>query len=185
MDDPIIGYVRISDNLLMRPQGTIDTQFGPKRICFCLILQEICDFSGTWDLRYLIFLRMQFFPEFLVLSSILGFPAVNWAPKQTKTVNFVCVPLESKFKLLRDFSNSVCLIGRLTLVKISTRLNNIWESKAQKPPKRNHSMDAESIRKTLKIFNFTNSNAILMKITADMYLNKVFHLAKSWDVKRA
>ena len=27
------------------------------------------------------------FPEILVLSNIFGFPAVNWAPKRTKTVN--------------------------------------------------------------------------------------------------
>ena len=27
------------------------------------------------------------FPEILVLSNIFGFPAVNWAPKRTETVN--------------------------------------------------------------------------------------------------
>ena len=47
------------------------------------------------------------FPEILVLSSVFGFPAVNWTPKWTKTVNFVSVPFESKFKLLKDFSNNV------------------------------------------------------------------------------
>ena len=40
-------------------------------------------------------------------------------------------------------------------------------------------MDGESIQKT---FNFTTTNAILMKLTTDVYLNKVFHLAKSWSV---
>ena len=43
-------------------------------------------------------------------------------------------------------------------------------------------MTAESIRKTLKIFNFTNTNALLMKPTTDIYLNKVFHLPKCWGV---
>ena len=43
-------------------------------------------------------------------------------------------------------------------------------------------MDAESIQETLKIFNFTTIYAILMKLTTDIYLNKVFHLAKSWGV---
>ena len=38
-------------------------------------------------------------------------------------------------------------------------------------------MDPESIQKT---FNFTTTNAIPMKLTTDMYLNKVFHLPKSW-----
>ena len=43
-------------------------------------------------------------------------------------------------------------------------------------------MDAESIPKVLKIFNFTAIYAILMKLNTNMYLNKVFHFAKSWDV---
>ena len=43
-------------------------------------------------------------------------------------------------------------------------------------------MDAESIQETLKTFNFTTIYAILMKLTTDIYLNKVFHLAKSWGV---
>ena len=38
-------------------------------------------------------------------------------------------------------------------------------------------MDAESIQK----INFTTTYAIMMKLTTDIYLNKVFHLAKSWD----
>ena len=31
-----------------------------------------------------------------------------------------------------------------------------------------------------KLLNFAATNAILIKFTTDMYLNKVFHLAKSW-----
>ena len=44
-------------------------------------------------------------------------------------------------------------------------------------------MDAESIRKTLKIFNFPTANAILMRLAPDIYLYKVFHLVKSLDIK--
>ena len=44
----------------------------------------------------------------------------------------------------------------------------------------NHFMETESIQKALKIFNFTTTYAILMKLTRDIYLNKFFHLAKSW-----
>ena len=51
--------------------------------------------------------------------------------------------------------------------------------RSQKTLKRAHLMDAESIKKT---FNFTTTNAILVKLTTDIYLNKVFHLAKSWSV---
>ena len=43
-------------------------------------------------------------------------------------------------------------------------------------------MAADSIQKTLKIFNFTTTNAILVKLTADIYPNKVFHLPKCWGV---
>ena len=43
-------------------------------------------------------------------------------------------------------------------------------------------MDAESIQKSLNIFISTTTYAILMKITADIYLSKVFQLAKYWGV---
>ena len=43
-------------------------------------------------------------------------------------------------------------------------------------------MDSEVIEKTMKNFNFTTTNAILINLTTNMYLNKVFHLAKSWGV---
>ena len=104
------------------------------------------------------------FAKILVLSNIFGFSAVDWAPKWTKlfdcintpkVYNFVIfwgpieVPFEPKLKILNlDFSNTVSLIGTLHLVKISARLNNIWESKGPKPPKRGHFMNAEPIRKT-------------------------------------
>ena len=71
---------------------------------------------------------------------------------------------------------------RQPLVKISARLNNIWGSKSPKHPKRGHFMDAQSIQKTLNIFNCTTTYAILMKVTTNMYLIKVFHFTKSWGV---
>ena len=43
-------------------------------------------------------------------------------------------------------------------------------------------MDAESIRKHLKVFNFTTTYAILKKLTTNTFLNKFFHMARSWDV---
>ena len=86
-------------------------------------MQEFCDFSGTWDLFDTP--KDVLFPETLVLSNIFGFPAMNWVPKWTKTVNFGCIPFEPKFKIWNDFLNSVGLIGRLPLFKISARSNNI------------------------------------------------------------
>ena len=106
------------------------------------------------------------FAEILVFSNNFGFPAVNWAQKWTKTVNFECVSFESNFEM----------------ENVPARSNNIWENKGKKKPKRSHLMNAESTQKALKILNFTTTYTIMMKLTADIYLNKVFHLAKSWDV---
>ena len=83
----------------------------------------------------------------------------------------------------RFFKHCVCLIGRLPLVKISAKLNNIWESRTQNPLQRDPLIDAESIRKTLKVFNFTTTKAILMKLITDIYLNIFFHLPKSWGIR--
>ena len=46
-------------------------------------------------------------------------------------------------------------------------------------------MDTESIQKTLTFLNFTTAYAILMKLTTDIYLNKVFHLTNSRGVSHS
>ena len=93
-----------------------------------------------WDLRLTSYdiPKDAVFPKILVLSNIFGFPAVNWTPKWTKTVNFVCVPFEQKFKFLTNFSNTMFVLLE----------DSLWS-----------------------------------KLTIDVYLNKVFHLTKSWGVK--
>ena len=40
----------------------------------------------------------------------------------------------------------------------------------QKPSKKGHFIEAETTRKTLKTFNLTTTNAILIKLTTIMYL---------------
>ena len=45
-------------------------------------------------------------------------------------------------------------------------------------------MDAESVQKTLKLSNFTTTYAILMKLTIDTDVNKVFLQAKSWGISQ-
>ena len=44
-------------------------------------------------------------------------------------------------------------------------------------------MDAESVRKT-EFFNLAATNAILMKLTTIMYLQKTFHVAKKKKKKK-
>ena len=43
-------------------------------------------------------------------------------------------------------------------------------------------MDAESVQKTLKIFNLTTTNAMLIKLTTIVYLHETFILEKNWGV---
>ena len=58
-------------------------------------------------------------------------------------------------------------------MKTSAKSDNIGGVRTQKPPKKDHFMDAKSVRKTLKIFNLRITNAALMKLTMIIYL--VFH----------
>ena len=43
-------------------------------------------------------------------------------------------------------------------------------------------LNAESIQKFLKTFDFTTTYIILMNLTTYIYLHKIFELAKSWGV---
>ena len=58
----------------------------------------------------------------------------------------------------------------LPLVRILAILDHIWGSKDPKTFQNGHFMDAESTRKTLKTFDLTTTNAILMKLTTIIYL---------------
>ena len=57
------------------------------------------------------------------------------------------------------------------MVKISARSIMFGGVRAQNP-----------LKKGSFCLNFTATNSVLIKLTANMYLNKVFHLAKSWGV---
>ena len=58
----------------------------------------------------------------------------------------------------------------LPLVRILAILEHTGRVRPQKPPKKDYFVDAESVRKTLEMFNLTNENAILMKLTT-MFLH--------------
>ena len=70
---------------------------------------------------------------------------------------------------------------RLALVKILEDGTISGGVRSKKSPKWGDFMDVESIRKTLQVFKFTTTYAILMKLTTNMYLNWVFYLAQSWS----
>ena len=90
----------------------------------------------------------------MVFSNIFGFPAVNWAPKWTKTVNIGCIPFEPKCENLKDFSNSVYLTRDYLWSKFPQDWTIFGGVRGQKTLKRGHFIDFEATQKTLKIFNF-------------------------------
>ena len=98
--------------------------------------------------------------EVLVFSNIFGFPAVNSTSKWTKTVNFRYVPFEPKFNISKHFSNTVFSLLETTSGHIFSKSSNICPKRAKNIPKRSHFISAESIEKTLKIFNFTTTSEI-------------------------
>ena len=55
-------------------------------------------------------------------------------------------------------------------MRISAILDNIEGARAPKPRKNGYFVDADSVRKTLEIFNSTTLNAIPIKLTTIMYL---------------
>ena len=61
-------YYRLWENFWspfgVTPGGNLDPIWAPPKYFFYLILQEFCDFSGTWDLYYLIFLSKYFWQKF-------------------------------------------------------------------------------------------------------------------------
>ena len=122
------------------------------------------------------------FATILVFSNIFGFPAEHWPPKWNKTVNFGCLLFTLKFKILKDFSNTLFALLETTFGQNFSKIEQYLGEKGHKKPKSGHFMDVESIRKNLKIFKITTTNAIQMKLATDIYLNKVFHFEKSWGI---
>ena len=58
------------------------------------------------------------------------------------------------------------------LLRISETLDHNRGSKGPENSQEGYFMDAETVRKTLKTFNLTTTNAILMKLTTIMYLHE-------------
>ena len=134
MDGPIIGYVRISDNPLMWPQGPI-YKFGPKKCLFLLNFTRILWFF--WDLGLTLFdiPKDAVFPEILVLSNTFGFQVVNWALKCTKTANFGCILFEPKFKILKASNTAFDLLEEYFWLK-SQQYRTIFGRVRPKIPKK-------------------------------------------------
>ena len=76
------------------------------------------------------------FPEASALSNISGYTAVNWVPKWSKTVNFGCILFGPKFKISKDFSNTLFVLLEDCLCAKSQQDRTIFEGvRAKIPPK--------------------------------------------------
>ena len=79
---------------------------------------------------------MLFFAEHLVFSNIFGFLAVNRALKWIETVIFSCIPFKPKFKIFKDFSNTVFFLLETTYGRNFSKIKQNLGSKGPKnPPK--------------------------------------------------
>ena len=90
-------------------RGNLDPIWSPKNV-FLFNFTRILWFF--WDVGLTLFdiPKDAVFAKILVFSNIYGFPAANCAPKWNKTVNFGCLPFKLKFKILKDFSNTLFVL---------------------------------------------------------------------------
>ena len=77
---------------------------------------------------------MLFFAEHLVFSNIFGFLAVNRALKWIETVIFSCIPFKPKFKIFKDFSNTVFSLLETTYGRNFSKIKQNLGSKGPKNP---------------------------------------------------
>ena len=123
------------------------------------------------------------FAEIFILGKFFGFPGETWTPKWTKTVNFGCFSLESKFKILKNFSNTVfVLLEEYPCSKFQQDKTIFGGVRVRIAPAPLFSPQKGPFHGCWIFNNIATTTAILMKVTAELYLNKVFHLAESWGI---
>ena len=138
---------------------------------FLQIQQTIINGSMTGYVTPFIFF---YFPWFW---SSLGGRGQSW----TKKANFGCpvsVKIENFQRLLK---RCLLLLNHYFWLKFQQNWTVFEGLRTQKLPKKGHFMDAESVRKALKMFNLTNYECYTDKTYQD-YLHKTFNLVKSLGV---
>ena len=163
------GFVRFPEKIAKIEQ---------KVIVFFLGRQED---KGPWfcDIRIALWLTFCVKAIFFYFSHLQGKREVKIEPK---------VRILAIYRLRKNLDFSKILKIQFFLLEYYTwwKFHQNWttfeEVRAQKAPKEGHFMDAESVRKTLKIYNLTTANAIFMKLTTIMYLSDTFNLEKDWSV---
>ena len=113
------------------------------------------------------------FPQYCLFFSILTILRRKRGVKVGPKVLILRPSFFHKYSNSSKNFQTVFLFARvLTLVRIAAILDHIGGVRTQKSPKKGHFVDAESVRKTLEIFDLTTTNAMLMKLTTIMYLHE-------------
>ena len=94
-----------------------------------------------------------------------GFSGVNWVQKWTKIINFGYVLFLLKHLILRDCSESVCLMKDVALVKISANLSHVCRRKGPQTLQKGPFHGCCIATKIFENYNLTTANAALMKLT--------------------
>ena len=125
----------------------------------------------------------KFFHENYLFFSISAIFRKNWGVKDGPKVQIVGI---SRFRKNLNFSeiykHTFSLLEYYFWLKFHQNRAIFGGVRTQKAPKKGHSTDAESVWKTLKIYNLTTADAILMKLTRIIYLYDTFNLVNNWGV---
>ena len=98
---------------------------------------------------------------------VFDFSYLQWetgGQRWTKNTKFWSALFHKNSNPSKMFQTNFLFARVLPLVRISAILEYIWGSKGPNISQK-ELLNAESVRKTLKMFNLTTTNAILMKYT--------------------
>ena len=112
-------------------RGQFRLNLDPPKCFFLFNFTRILYFF--WDLVLTLFdiPKDVVFSNILVFSNIFGFPAVHWAPKRNKTVNFGCFPF-----ILKDFSNTLLVLLKTTSGQNFSKIKQYLGEQGPKKPKK-------------------------------------------------
>ena len=128
--------------------------------------------NKTFILTYLYSPTADVFPrQSLSFSNSAIFREKRGVKVGSKTLTFGLSLFHKNSNPSKNLQRNFWFARKLPLVRISVILDYMWGSKGpntyQKGP-----LDAESVRKMWKIFNLTNTNALLMKLSTIIYFHE-------------
>ena len=135
-----------------------------------VLFLERCEEIEPWFWYIWITQWLRFFPT---TAYLFRFRPSSGGTGWTKSANFGSASFSWKLESFNFFfKQCFCLIGYYLCWELRQYRTILRGVRGQKPRKKGHFVDVESVRKTLKTFNLTTTNAILMKLTTIVYLHK-------------